>query len=109
LEIEPLRQAEAKETVASLDLGSCVEFVLGDAGDAIPRFMGVEFVLIDCEKADYIRFFDMLRLSPEAIVVADNIVSHDLRDYVAHVRARRDVESITLPIGKGLEITRFRT
>ncbi len=29
----------------------------------------------------------MLRLSPQAIVVADNIISHDMGDYVAHVRA----------------------
>jgi predicted O-methyltransferase YrrM len=107
LEIEPARQAEAKETIASLGLGTWVEFVLGDAGDLIPGFGDLDFVLIDCEKADYVRFFDMLRLSPGAIVVADNITSHDLRDYVAHVRARRDAESITLPVGKGLEVTRF--
>lgn len=109
LEIEPARQAEAKETIASLGLGPWVEFVLGDAGDLIPRFGDLDFVLIDCEKTDYIRFLDMLRLSPQAIVVADNIISHDMRDYVAHVRASRDAESITLPVGKGLEVTRFRT
>lgn len=107
LEIEPTRQAEAKRTIASLGLEAWVEFVLGDAGNLIPGFGDLDFVLIDCEKTDYIRFFDMLRLSPEAIVVADNIISHDLHDYVAHVRARRGVESITLPVGKGLEVTRF--
>jgi predicted O-methyltransferase YrrM len=108
LEIEPVRQTEAKETISSLNLEPWVEFVLGDAGDLIPRYVDLDFVLIDCEKADYIRFFDMLRLSPEAIVVADNIISHDLKDYSAHVRARRDVESITLPIGKGLEVTHLQ-
>ena len=107
LEIEPARQAEAKETIASLGLGPWVEFVLGDAGELIPAYGDLDFVLIDCEKADYIRFFDMLRISPEAIIVADNILSHDLRDYVAHVRARRDTESVTLPVGKGLEVTRI--
>jgi hypothetical protein len=30
-----------------------------------------------------------------------------LNDYVAHVRARKGVESIRLLIGKGLELTRF--
>ena len=52
------------------------------------------------------RFFDMLRLAPGAVVVADNILSHDLTAYVAHVRARPGVESMTLPVGKGLEVTR---
>ena len=61
---------------------------------------------MDCEKDDYIRFFDMLPMRSGGIVVADNIISHSLSDYVAHVRARPGAESITLPIGKGLEVTR---
>ncbi len=49
----------------------------------------------------------MLRLAPGALVVADNILSHDLGDYVRAVRALPGVESITLPVGKGLEVSRF--
>jgi hypothetical protein len=41
------------------------------------------------------------------MLVADNVISHSLTNYVAHVRARPGVESITLPIGKGLEVTRL--
>jgi len=67
-----------------------------------PRF---RFALIDCEKDDYIRFFDMLRMRPGATVVADNILSHDLTAYVAHVRSRPGARSITLAVGKGLELT----
>ena len=105
IEIDPVRQAEAKETIHSLGLSGFVEFVAGDAADALPTLGGMSFVLIDCEKEDYIRFFDMLRLSPGSVVVADNILSHDLSDYVAHVRSRARVESVTLAIGKGLELT----
>jgi predicted O-methyltransferase YrrM len=107
IEIEATRQAEAKESIAALGLASWVEFILGDGGDIIPRCGELDFVLIDCEKDDYIRFLEMLNLAPEAVVVADNILSHDLSDYVAHVRKRNGVESVTLPIGKGLEVTRF--
>ncbi len=53
------------------------------------------------------RFLAMLRLAPGALVVADNILSHDLGDYVRAVRALPGVESITLPVGKGLEVSRF--
>jgi predicted O-methyltransferase YrrM len=108
MEIEPARQTEARETIASLGLADRVEFVLGDAGVAIPGYADLDFVLIDCEKEDYIRFFDLLRLAPEALVVADNIISHNLSDYVAHVRRRPGAESVTLPVGKGLELTRLR-
>ena len=106
LEIEPIRQGESKETIAKLGLSDFVDFRLGDAAQTLPQLKDLEFVLIDCEKRDYIRFFDMLRLCPGAIVVADNILSHQLTDYVAHVRSQRGATSVTLPIGQGLELTR---
>lgn len=107
LEIEPARQAESKETIARLGLSAFVDFRLGDAAVVLPQLADLELVLIDCEKEDYIRFFDMLHLAPGGIVIADNILSHHLTDYVAHVRSIRGIESITLPIGQGLEITRI--
>ena len=58
---------------------------------------------------DYVRFFDMLRLAPGALVVADNILSHDIESYVRHVRSQPGIESLTLPIGKGLEVSRLAT
>jgi len=106
IEIEPLRQAQARETLARLKLGAFVDFVLADAASVLPVEADLDLVLIDCEKEDYVRFFDLLRMRKGGLVVADNILSHGLTDYVAHVRGRRDVESITLAVGKGLEVTR---
>jgi predicted O-methyltransferase YrrM len=40
------------------------------------------------------------------VIVADNIISHSLSGYVAHVRRRPGAESITLTIGQGMEVTR---
>ncbi len=107
IEIEPARQAESRRTLADLGLADRVDYVLADAGDVLDRYADLQFVLIDCEKDDYIRFFDRLRLAPGAVVVADNILSHDLRDYVRHVRAVPGIQSVTLPVGKGLEVSRI--
>lgn len=107
IEIDPSRQEEARRVLGSLGLAEVVEFVAADAADVLRRYEGVDFVLIDCEKEDYVRFLDMLRLAPGAIVVADNILSHGLWEYVREVRSRPGVESVTLPIGKGLEVTRL--
>ena len=107
IEIEPARQAESRHTLADLGLADRVDYVLADAGDVLDRYADLQFVLIDCEKDDYVRFFDRLRLAPGAIVVADNILSHDLQDYVRHVRAVPGVQSVTLPVGKGLEVSRI--
>lgn len=108
IEQEPVRQADAKETLSRLDLAKHVDFILADAATVLPRQAGLDFALIDCEKEDYIRFFDMLRVRPGGIIVADNIISHSLSDYVAHVRSRPGTQSITLEIGKGLEVTRVQ-
>ena len=107
IEIEPERQAESKRTLADLDLDGYVDYVLADAGTVLDRYADLQFVLIDCEKDDYVRFFDALRLAPGAVVVADNILSHDLQDYVRHVRGVPGVQSVTLPVGKGLEVSRI--
>ncbi|HTS71769.1 MAG TPA: DUF1442 domain-containing protein [Terriglobia bacterium] len=107
IEKEPQRQAEARATVAQLGLLPFVDFILGDAASVLQTPGQFDFVFLDCEKEDYIRFFEMLHVAAGGIVVADNIISHALTDYVAHVRSRPDVESITLSVGKGLEVTRF--
>ena len=107
LEIEPVRQAESKQTIARLGLKEFVDFRLGDAAQTLPELNDLEFVLIDCEKHDYIRFCDMLRMRPGSIIVADNILSHHLSAYVAHVQSRPGAKSLTLPIGQGLELTRL--
>jgi predicted O-methyltransferase YrrM len=107
IEIEPVRQQMAVQRLSALGLADRVDFVLADAGNVLDRYDALEFVLIDCEKDDYARFLAMLRLAPGAVVVADNIQSHQLWEYVRLVRSYPGVESVTLPVGKGLEVSRF--
>jgi predicted O-methyltransferase YrrM len=107
IEIEPVRQHLSRTRLESLNLARHVDFVLADAGTVLERYGDLEFVLIDCEKSDYTRFLGMLRLAPGALVVADNILSHGLQDYVRAVRGYAGVESVTLPVGQGLEVSRF--
>lgn len=107
IEIEPKRQQESRELLSSLALEQFVDYICGDAGAVLPGLSEVDLAFIDCEKEDYVRFFDMLHVAPGGFVVADNIISHSLTEYVKHVRQLTNVESLTLPIGKGLELTRF--
>lgn len=107
IEIEPKRQQESRELLSSLALEQFVDYICGDAGAVLPGLSEVDLAFIDCEKEDYVRFFDMLHVAPGGFVVADNIISHSLTEYVKHVRQLTNIESVTLPIGKGLELTRF--
>lgn len=106
IEIEPSRQAESHEILSGLGLTDFVEYICDDAGNVLPKLGEVDLALIDCEKEDYIRFFEMLRIAPGGLVVADNIISHSLTEYVNYVRKISGFESVTLPIGKGLELSR---
>ena len=107
IEIEPNRQLQSRQRLEALELADRVDFVLADAGKVLHNYRELEFALIDCEKEDYVRFLGMLHLAQGAVVVADNILSHELWDYVHAVRGYPGVESITLPLGKGLEVSRF--
>jgi predicted O-methyltransferase YrrM len=107
LEIEPQRQRLSKQKLEELGLAERVDYLLADARTALQQFHDLDFVLIDCEKDDYIQFLAMLDLAQGAVVVADNIISHSLSEYVRAVRNYPGVESVTLPIGKGLEVSRF--
>jgi predicted O-methyltransferase YrrM len=107
IEIEPERQREARETIEALGLATWVDFRCGDARQLLPELDPVQLALLDSEKEDYVPFFDLLQVAPGGLVVADNVLSHDLTDYIAHVRSIEGVESITLPVGKGLELSRL--
>jgi predicted O-methyltransferase YrrM len=63
---------------------------------------------LDAEKGDYERLFGLARgkLEPGALVVADNVTSHDeLGAYSAARQADPTLESVTLPLDRGLELS----
>ena len=101
-------QEEAKTTLADLALADPSTSCCADAGTVLDRYADLEFVadrLREGRLHPLLRPAARWRLAP--IVVADNIQSHDLWDYVRHVRARPGAESITLSVGQGLEVTRL--
>lgn len=115
LEIHPQKQRRAREAVARAGLSGAVDFRLGDARELIAALPGpFDFVLLDLWKDLYIPCFDLFytKLSPGAIVVADNMLYPELTraqatEYRAHVSGKRHVHSILLPVGGGLEVSRF--
>jgi predicted O-methyltransferase YrrM len=74
----------------------------------------LDFVLIDLWKDLYIPCFDLVypKLADGAFVVADNILFPDLwraemTAYRRHVRSHDGIESVLLPVGSGIELSRF--
>ena len=115
LELHAEKQQYAREQLDRAHLSEFVEFRLGDAIKSLAEIeTNVDFVLLDLWKDLYVSCFDLFhpRLNPGALVVADNMtypesaLSH-ASVYRKHVRARPDMQSMLLPVGSGLEVSRY--
>src|SRR3954452_4571770 len=105
LEADPAKCEAWHRNVA--DAGLEAELVEGDAFAALPR--PADIVFLDAEKDDYERLFALERQALErgAIVVADNVSSHPdpLARYSSERQADPALESVTVPLDRGLEVT----
>lgn len=104
------RLAAARQNFAEAGLADVIQIVEGDARETLrDRREPVDLLFIDAEKGYYESFFDVVyqRLVKGGIVVADNVVSHrdELEDYILYVENHPNLESVMVPIGRGLEIS----
>jgi predicted O-methyltransferase YrrM len=99
----------ARQNLAAAGLADVSEIRAGDALETLKDFEGpIDMLLLDGWKDIYLPMIEMLKpkLKPGAVVFADNIFTFpkDLAPYVAFVRSRANgFESMTLPLGHGLE------
>jgi predicted O-methyltransferase YrrM len=115
LENHPEKVNYARGALVKAGLADFVDFRLGDAIETIPQIMEpIDFVLLDIWKELYIPCFDLFypKLRAGAYVAADNMISPPyFRDaavlYQKHVRAKGGMDSILLPVGAGVELSRF--
>jgi len=115
VDISADKQRYADEQLTAAGLDSFVKFLTGDARDLIASITGsLDFVLIDLWKDLYIPCFDLVypKLSEGAFVAADNILHpelfrNEMAAYRRHVRRQIGIESILLPVGSGIELSRY--
>ena len=96
--------------MAEAGLADIVELYEGDAFESLPQIHDVfDVVFIDAEKDDYEQLFQLARdkVEPGALVVADNVLSHveTLGAYSEARRADPTLESVTVPLDRGLELS----
>jgi predicted O-methyltransferase YrrM len=108
-EREPAKVQAARANVAEAGLAQFVDVLEGDAMKTLAAIEGpIDFLLLDGWKDIYLPMIKMLspKLRAGAVVLADNIFTFKktLRPYVAHMQDRANgFESVTLPIGHGME------
>jgi predicted O-methyltransferase YrrM len=110
LEEDPAKCEAWRRNVADAGLDEWAELVEGNAFETLPVIEDVfDVVFLDAEKDDYERLFALARekLEPGAVVVADNILSHEetLGAYSRARQADQTLESVTVPLDRGLEVS----
>lgn len=116
LELSEKKVAYAREQLRSVGLENHVEFHVGDALATLAVLPGpFDLVLVDLWKDLYGACFELFhpKLSAGALVAADNMTfppaaRADAMAYQRLVRTKQDMESLLLPVGNGIELSRKR-
>jgi predicted O-methyltransferase YrrM len=110
LEHEPRKIEAWRANLAEAELDGWADLIEGDAKETLPPIDDVfDIVFLDAEKDDYEELFQLARakLEPGALVVADNVLSHE-ETLGAYSRARQadpTLLSVTVPLDRGLELS----
>jgi predicted O-methyltransferase YrrM len=115
-ELDAVKVDYIRARLEQAGLAPFVEFRIGDAREQLLSLdLPVDFTLIDLWKELYIPCFDVLlpRLARGALIAADNMLEPPVfremgEKYRRHVRANGGFDSVLLPIGSGVELSRLR-
>jgi predicted O-methyltransferase YrrM len=110
LEHDPEKAAAWRLNLAEAGLEEWADLVEGDAFESLAAIEDVfDLVFIDAEKEDYEALFAQARrlVEPGALIVADNVLSHRdaLGEYSLRRQADPTLESLTVPLDRGLELS----
>lgn len=113
MELHAYKTEFAREMAGKAGLSEHIDFQIGDAVEMIKALpLGVDFILVDLWKDLYIPCLEAFypKLNPGAIIVADNMFmpgNEDVKRYGEAVRAKPGITSVLLPVGSGIEVSRY--
>ncbi len=113
MELHDYKSAFARDMAIKAGLVDYIDFRVGDAVQMIGDLQtSVDFVLVDLWKDLYVPCLDAFypKLNPGAILVADNMIypgDEDVKHYGRAVRSKAGITSVLLPVGSGIEVSRF--
>ena len=110
IEISGHKIKMASENFKRANLSKVIKIIHGDALEEIPKLKGkFDLLFLDAVKEDYINYFKLAypKLTKDAVIVADNAIMFEryMKDYLYHVRNHKDLRSVLVPIGSGVEFS----
>jgi caffeoyl-CoA O-methyltransferase len=113
IEMDPQKVERALKNFKEAGVDKIIEIKQGIALELLYKLKDkFDFVFLDADKENIIKYFDiilpMVRIG--GIIAADNMLYPDhyrpaMRKYARHVHSKPNVQSVTVPIGMGEEIT----
>jgi predicted O-methyltransferase YrrM len=116
IESNPAKVKWARENFTKAGVGSLIQVIEGQAIPVLNRLAKTlkrfDFVFIDADKENIIKYFKltlpMVRVG--GIIAADNmfIPEHfrpQMKKYSSYLARRSDVQTVTVPVGMGEEVT----
>lgn len=113
IEMDSQKIERARKNFKQAGVDRLIEIKQGVALDVLRQLKGkFDFVLLDADKENIVKYFDLVLplVRKGGIVVADNMLFPPhyrpmMKKYARHARSKRNVQSVTVPIGMGEEIT----
>ncbi len=103
------KQELADKNLRRAGLRETVELVCGDATEIVANLPGpFDCVFFDADRLSAPAQLQLLfpKLTPDALVLADNALSHpqEIAGYLEAVKNSRQFDSLVVPVGKGLSV-----
>jgi predicted O-methyltransferase YrrM len=100
----------ARKNIATAKLTEYVRIQQGDALASLKELAGpFDLVFLDADRPQYLDYLEEVvpKLRSGGLLVTDNVVSHasELGAFLERVRSHPQLFSVTLPVGKGEELT----
>ena len=110
LERSPDKVTHARANLSEAGLVEYVDLKEGDAAEALKQLPGpFDMVFLDADRPQYLTYFELVfpKLVSGGLLIADNVISHaqELTAYLSRVKADSRLFSVTLPVGKGEELS----
>jgi predicted O-methyltransferase YrrM len=119
VEKNPKKIKFAKKNFQKAGVSAMIEIKEGMAKDVLIQLgkskrtkESFDFIFIDADKEEYPFYFDIClpMLKKGGIIAADNIIfprkfKRHIKKYLEHINEIKDIQSITIPIGNGQEIS----